>query len=139
MESIIQSQALQDFLAHDEELQRLQSEIENQASKYGFNNVAFQEQRLPQLEKKYGPTDSINNFSNEDDYIPEPSQFPSEIKPKVIRYDVKASGAKAKTNNMMSFDEFNKNKGRPTQKSINPPQDFAPLKRISGENAENTN
>ena len=137
MESILQNQSLVDMFANDEEYQRLQNEVNQLESKCGFQNVAFQERTLPQLQKKYGPTDSYSNLHNEDDTMPEPMQFPSEIKPKVIRYDVKSSVSKPKNSTLTTFDDFKKSKKRSTQKTVIPPHDFAPLKRISSDNAEN--
>ena len=139
MESYLESKALEDFLKHDEELIRLQNEIDSQASKFGFNNVAFHENKLPQLEKRYGPTDPITSFNHEDESIPTPSELPNVVTPKVIKYDVKGSVVKPKQGKITSFDDFAKSKWKVKNKTPIPPQDFAPLKRIDNDENENIN
>lgn len=129
---------LDEFLKHDEELMRLENEIKNQAQKFGFSNDQFLKKDLPMLEKKFGQVDSYDD--NDDSEIPPmPMHMPKEVKSKIIRYDVGSNGVGQKQNNLITYDEFNKNKKKSKGKTVIPPQDFAPLKRLVTDNDENVN
>jgi hypothetical protein len=134
METDLNNPVFESFLKYDEQIRKMEEQLQQKASQFGFENEEFIKNNLPMLEKKYGP---VNNFDNDDpanDLPPMPDPLPSHLQSKVIKYNTKAASTTNKQSEICSFDQFKKtSKKKTSTKASIPTQSFAPLKKAKSD------
>ncbi|CAI2379654.1 unnamed protein product [Moneuplotes crassus] len=83
MDYSVNNPQFDDFLKFDDQLLKMQAQLEKQAQQFGFENDNFIKDQLPNLEKKYGPA-ILGDDDGEDEMPPTPDALPTQIKTKAM-------------------------------------------------------